>query len=264
MQTSMQQAQYNPAAVVDPNSFELRRCPFHPNYHVEVFCPKEGLEPSVMCIKCYLDPEISKKFNDEPLLALKDIIVKSVDKNNGKMSTQKSQLLGDRMESLEQKFLEFNTRDYLGIFERHVESQMKKLDQELDRMRDSLNAFREKFVQFYEKQLENLKAKEEEIKQKVTHYIEEKEEADQRSFRSLDDVLRELNTLTDFNEYQRFIKILYKKSQYSSEDEEGSSLKKIIDMMTNMRTLTANMKTIKIDTTILEGKQCFLLECELM
>src|SRR5438874_1318509 len=102
----------------EANAFELRRCSFHTNYNVEVYCAQENFEPSVMCIKCYLDPEISKRIRGEPLIAIRDLILKSIqiDSNQGTLFLQ------SKAEILEQKYIETTARDHVGVFKRHAEA----------------------------------------------------------------------------------------------------------------------------------------------
>lgn len=233
----------------EANAFELRRCPFHPNYNVEVYCAQENFEPSVMCIKCYLDPELSKRIRGEPLIAIRDLILKSLQID----STRGTLFLQSKAEILEQKFLEMVARDHVSIFKRHADTQMRKLDTEIERLKQSLDELRAKFVEFFEKQAKTLENKQDEIERKVYNFLLEKEEIEKRSYGSLEELLEELNSLEDFKEYEKFVRLLYKKSQFDEEGREGTSLKKIFDLIENKENLLTNMKAMRIDTGILEG-----------
>lgn len=242
-----QQIPDNPAEL---NAFELRRCPFHPNYNVEVYCSKENWEPSVMCIKCYLDPEVSKRIRGEPLIAIRDLILKSIQID----STHGALFLDSKAEILEQKYIELAARDHVGVFKRHADIQLRKLDVEIDRLKQSLDDLRGKFIQFFEKQVKILENKQDDIERKVYNFLLEKEEMEKKSFGTLEELVRELNALEEFKDYEKFVRLLYKKSQFDEEGKEGTTLKKIFDSIDDNGTLLTNMKSMKIDTGILEGK----------
>ena len=236
----------------DANAMELLPCPTHQKFRIEAFCPKEDHQPALLCIKCLLDPEISKEVRGSTLITIRDLIVKSIEKTS--RSQHNSSVVTPVKETLEQKFLEFTTKDYIGIFERHVESQMKKLDREIDRIQDSLQNLRAQFVTFFSKQSETLRNQEEELRKKVVEYIEEKDEIEKLHFTSVDDLLSELRMLEGSDDYERFIRTLYRKSVDTREDVEGSLLKKIGDMMVEQRSQVSTMKNMRIDTFVLEGK----------
>lgn len=234
----------------DLDAFELITCPIHPNYRVEAFCPKDTLKSGLLCIKCILHPDISKEIRSDSLIAIKDLISKSAE-----LATNASYQsdLDAAQESFDKKFLDYSTKDYVASYDRHVETQMSKLDQELDRIREALNGLREQFVQFFQNQAETLRKADEEFKQKALEYFEEKEKLEKMTFGSVYDILRELTLIPQFVEYEKFIRVLYDKLMIARGDKEASLTKKMMNMMEDVKTQASGMRTLKVDTKILEG-----------
>ena len=231
---------------LDLQTFELIKCQTHPAYRVEAFSAKDTLKSGLLCIKCILSPEVSKEIRGD-LIAIKDLISKSVGKGGVASALRKAP------DPFDKKFLEFSQRDYIGIFDRHVETQMDKLDKEIERVKEALLKLREQFVKFFEKQGQVLKSKDEELKQKAMQYFEEKEELEKRNFGSVNDILRELSTIQQFEDYERFIQLLFKKSALSRGDEDNALSKKLLTMMEDLRIQASNLKGMRIDTQVLQG-----------
>ena len=243
--------QEQPVSDIPPemSTFELRNCAFHPNYKVEVYCAKEDLQPSVMCIKCYLDPEVSKRIRGEPLIVLRDLILKGLRVER----TQGSNLFEGKTQILEQKYMELINKDHVVLFKRHIDTEMKKLDSEMDRIRQSLNELRDKFVQFFEKQLTVIENKYEVVEKKVFQFLDETNDLKKKSFGTLEVLLSELNAIDDFADYEKFISLLHKKGQFAEEGREGTPLKSTLDLIESTKVSLLNMKNTRIDTQILEG-----------
>ena len=233
-------------------TFELIQCPTHPGYGVEVFCTKESQDPSLLCVKCILDPEISKEIKGVRLIAIRDIITKSIEKS----TTDETRGFGnDASETLKQKYHEFNSRSYLESFERHVDNQMDKLDKELEKMRGSIQKLREQFAEFFEKQMDYLRKQNYGLKALVADHIEDRNEMDRMSFNSIDALLHELSAIENFQDYQKFIRLLYRKNSYADANGNDMMINKILGAMDRMRIQVLTMKSMKVDTRILEGEQ---------
>lgn len=241
---------------MDLQTFELPPCPIHRNFRIEAFCPKEGFAPALLCVKCILSPDFQKEARGDAIVPIRDLISKSVEKANRLMAS--SMNATPIKEGLEHKFLEYTTRDYVGVFERHIESQMKKLDREMDRIRESLDNLRGQFVNFFDKQVEGLRNSDEEIRAKVGEYIDEKNDVANMRFSSVEEVISELRIIEDFREYERFIRNLYKKSNDTRESGEGSLLKQITTLMEDLRSKVSTMKSMRVDTMLLEGTYSFV------
>ena len=231
-------------------SFELISCPAHPGFGVEIFCAKENFQHSLLCIKCILDPHISKETRGANMIAIRDVITKSVEKTNLVASMQANLLVS---ETIEQQYLEFDKKDYIRLLERHVENQMKKLDQNIEKVKESMQKLREQFVQFFGKQIQSIARKDEEIRKHMTSYVQEKDELNKVSFMSVGELLKELNKMKGYRDYEKFVKLLYKRSSHPKEGGEDMLQKVIHEQMDRMKTQALSMKGTMVDTRILEG-----------
>ena len=102
------------------------------------------------------------------MIAIRDLITRSVEKTNLVASMQANLAIN---ETLEQQYLEFDKKDYIRLLERHVDHQMKKLDRDIDKIKESLQKLREQFVQFFGKQIQTITRQDEEIKKQMTRYV---------------------------------------------------------------------------------------------
>jgi len=241
----------SPKPQFELHSFDLLPCPIHPGFAVEVFCSRENYQPSLLCIKCILDPDISKDIRGIDLIAIRDLIFETVQKANHPTTSSANQLA---CEHFERSYLEFDRRDYLRVFERHVENQMKKLDRDMEKIRESLQKLREQFVHFFSKQTEALTRYDDEIKKKMQQYVVEKDEINKASFYVLSDLLRELREKQTYKEYEKFIRLLHKKCHGIQDSEDNLLQRKILELMDEMKTQTIIMKGMKVDTQILDSK----------
>lgn len=237
----------------DEQPYEQFACPFHPRYKLQVLCTKEGFNPSLLCIGCLIDPTNEKRLKGENLggeniVPIHDIIIKGVT-----TSSRSATPIQFAKENIEQRFAEFSSRDYVGIYERHVEGQMKRLDREIGKIKDSLEDLRFQFKTFFEKQVDYLKGKEEELKSKVNEYVDEREKIENLRFSSPEEIIDEIKNITDIRDYERFIKMLYHRGYANAGLGNSSMLQGVLDLMNTLKERVSVMKTSKIDTGKLEG-----------
>lgn len=238
-------------------SYELISCPTHPGFGVEIFCAKDNFQPALLCIKCILDPQVSKETRGGNMIAIRDVITKSVEKTQ-LIASMQSNLLPS--ENLEQQYLEFEKKDYIRSLERHAERQMKKLDQDIEKVKESLQKLRQQFAVFFGRQIQTLTKKDEEIKKHMAAYIQEKDELNKVSFLSVGELLKELSKLNNFRDYEKFVKLLYKRSNHPKESGEDYLQKIIFDLMDRMKSQAHSMKGTMVDTRILEGELYIVFE----
>ena len=74
------------------------------------------------------------------------------------------------------------------------------------------------------------------------------------SFFTVAELLRELSTMKNYREYEKFVKLLYKRSNQPKEGGEDAMQRMIFESMDRMRTQALSMKGTMVDTRILEGK----------
>ena len=231
------------------HTFELIQCRSHPEFRVEAFCSKENVHPGLLCIKCLLDPAKAKEIQGD-LTAIKDIITKSVEKKNyGAYGMGLSEISN---ENLEERVLQLSTKDHVGTFEKHVEVQIKKLDREIERLKDSLNDLRSQFVEYFKKQTEVLQVRDMDLKRKVYQFFQDKEELQNMEFATVPELLRKLRVIYDYEQYENFIRILHKKASVN-EEGDGSIKSKLLGLIDEINTEAAKSKNLRVDTKIIEG-----------
>lgn len=231
----------------DGRSHEQFTCPLHVGYKVEVLCPKENFHRPLLCIKCLIDPEIEKQLKGENLIALNDLIRRGITNNESNTHAQYAK------EAMEKKYFDFTSRDYIGIYDRYVESQMKRLDREIERFKESLEELRFQINQVYEKQSKLLKAQDEELRKKVMDYIEEQVEIENLGKSTPEDIMEAIRRMDNIKEYERFMKALYYRSVSGEGAFESVVVNGISEMMKELKNKVNSMKGCKIDTSKIEG-----------
>lgn len=228
--------------------YEPFYCTRHPQHKLEVLCTKENFQPSLLCIRCLTENSTKESVKAEDLKLIQDIIDK------GTTNPQTTTVIQFAKEKFEQKFTDFSARDYLGIYERHVQGQMQKLDREIGRIKDSLEDLRFQFQTYFEKQVVHLKDKEEDVKKKATEYIEERDKIENLRFLTPQEIVEEIRQIPNVKDYEKFVKMLYHRSSDSQGGIENTMLQGVFEAMDNFKENMNLLKTCKLDTAKLEGK----------
>ena len=230
-------------------------CPLHTGYKVAVLFPKEGFTRPLLCVKCLIDPEIERQLKGENLIALNDLIHRSSTSNHSNVNVQLAK------EKLEKKYSEFKSRDYLGVYDRHVEMQMRKLDREIEKFKEVLEELRFQISQVYEGHSKNLRAQEEHLTRKITEYIDEQDEIENLGKSTQEDINEAIRRMDDIKEYEMLMKALYRRSSFSQSGFENLALKSIVSFIDDLKDRVNSMKNFRIDTTKMEGKLLSLIFC---
>lgn len=226
--------------------FEPFNCPTHPGYKLEVMCTKENFTPSLLCVKCIIDPEIHKQ--NESFVPIHEAISRGI-------STRISQSqLQQAKDKLEKRLIEFTSIDYLGVYERHTETQMKKLEREIGRIKESLDSLHAHFKQLFDKEQKYLNDKQEEIKARIQEFIDEQEQIDTLDNFTAEEILQAIEKMTNVKEYEKLVKVLYHRGSLSERGSEGIMVSEIFAVMDDLKNKVNTMKNYRIDTSKLEGK----------
>lgn len=226
--------------------YERFYCSRHPGNKIQVLCTKENFRPSLMCVKCIIDPEVLRVVRSENMLPIHDVINRAISENHIDTQTQSVK------ETLEQKFTDFASRDYAGVYDKHVEVQLKKLDREIEKVKESLDELRYQFQRIFEKQSSDLRSKEEDLKRRCKEYIEEQEHIENLRFATSTDIIEAILQMNDVEEYERFLKALFHRSAQGM--NENLFINEFFDTTNSFRERVNAMKNCKIDTSLLEGK----------
>ena len=237
----------------DNHPYERFYCNTHLGNKIQVLCTKEGFRPALMCVKCIIDPEVLRLVKSENMVPIHDVINRAI--SDDRTDTH-SQLV---KETLEQKFTEFVSRDYAGVYDRHVESQMKKLDREIERVKESLDELRFQFHKIFEKQATDLRNKEGDLRRRCKEYIEEQEHIENLRTATSTDIIETIRHMSNVDDYERFLKALYHRSSRGMND--NTILREFFDTMNSFRDRVNTMKNCKIDTSKIEGIYNDLVDC---
>lgn len=229
----------------DDQLFDHLSCPLHPGFKIQALCPKENFHPSLLCIKCMIDPNIIKL---ESFVPIQDIINKATTITQLDAETQASR------EAFKNKILDFSSKDYLDSFERHAEAQIKKLRIEIERVKDSLDGMESQFKKLFEKQYKFLKSREHDLKKRINEYVVDQEQLQRFLNLTSEEIIETIKKTTSVKEYEKFIKILYHRGSPDQRATESAMINGIMEVMDDLKDKTHKMKSYKIETSILEGK----------
>lgn len=228
------------------NAFENFTCPTHPGYKLEALCTKENFSPSLLCVKCLIDPEVHKQ--SDSFVPIDEVI------NKGTAAPTSEQLMMSAREKLERKFVEFSAVDYLAIFERHSDTQLMKLNKEIVKIKESLDDLMLQFKQLFEKESNYLKEKHEEIKVKTQQFIDEQESMEGLQDLTREEILDALTKLNSIKDYERILKVLHHRASMTGGATENVLVNEIFEIMDDIKSKVNTVKNQKIDTSRLEGK----------
>ena len=231
----------------DTHPVDHLSCPMHPGFKLQGLCPEETY-PSLLCIKCMIDPEIEKRVKFETVVAIQDVINRVTVINE-----MEAQVQIDR-DTLKNTILEFGSKDYLRSFERHVDSQMKKLHREIQRTKDSLDEMEVQFKRLFEKQQKHLQMREDELKQRINEYVADQDELKQFLNLTPQQIMEAIRKISTIKEYERFLRVLYQRGSPDQRAIQTSMIKGITEVMEDLSDKVTKMKNFKIQTSLLEGK----------
>ena len=227
--------------------FDHLSCPLHPGFKIQALCPKENFYPSLLCVKCMIDPDIEKRMKPESFIAIQDIILKAT--ANTELDAQS---LADR-EAFKNKIVDFSSKGYLDSFERHADSQIKKLQFEIEKVKEGLDVMESQFKKLFDKQFKYLKSKEHDFKKKINEYVIDQEQLQQFLNLTQEEIIETIKKTTTVKEYEKFIKILYYRGRPDQRAIETSMINEILEAMDDLKDKSNKMKSYKIETSFLEG-----------
>ena len=226
--------------------FEPFYCPTHPSCKIEALCTKEGFQPSLMCVKCLIDPKIQKQVRAEQVVPIHDIINKAASPSVASIRTDAMK------EKLEKRFSEFTSKDHVEAFDEHIKTQMRKLDREFESIKESLEELRFQFQQIFEKQSHDLRKREEELVLMFKDFMKEQELIDSLTGATLVDIVSTIQRMDDIKDYERFLKALHLRNTFTNPMVESLHLQELFSCVTNFKSRINAMRRCRIDTSKLE------------
>lgn len=238
-----------------PN-WENFKCEIHPQFKIDALNVNKNTDNfTLLCIKCIIEGDVLKTNSEEKLVTIKELL-QSCTKS---IIFQKNTILRSR-DGLQDKFLGFLTRDYIGIYERHLEEQYQLVDQEIADIIENLHAVRAKYKEYYNNELETLKSQGTEIKTKINRFLEENIDQERPTFLSQGEIYEQLGKITSHEELLGFLKELYLKSKESVDDVTSTDdCKNLLESMESLKTKALNLKDSEVETSQFEGNYCFFM-----
>ena len=233
----------------DLPNWENFKCLYHPDFRVDVFCyEKDCKSHSLLCIKCILESDSRNTHRGHNLMTIKEIIgkcVETIQHNNNKILKTR--------DGLQDKFIDFLTKDYVNIHEKHIEKQFDKVDHEIKMLIDLLDQLRKRYKEHFEKDIIEVRLNNGQIKSKINKFIDDHSEFMKMKYNNIEDIYNEIKKITTYEEFEYFVRELYKKSSEDLKDIESPNFKQILDMMEDIKEKVNTAKTREIDTNKFTG-----------
>jgi hypothetical protein len=235
-------------------AWENQKCPDHPQFKIDAICVNEDKkELRLSCIKCIIEDKTYSAANGNKLLCLKELIQKCID-------TLVSQ--GDKQQKsrdgLQDRFLNFLTKDYIAIYEQHVETQYKQVESEIQDLINNLTLLRDKFRDHFSYEVEDLRKKGEIIRAKIKEFLDQNPETDQPKISSINDIhekLMRINTREDLHLVMRELYLRSKEDYIDDSDFQDATstlqmMNEIKDRCTTIKDREINLSPIECTTLI--------------
>ena len=240
---------------IDLSSWENYKCLYHPDFRVDIFCYEEDCKShSLLCIKCILESENINTHKGHNLITIKEIIgkcIETIQDNNHKILKSN--------DGLQDKFIDFLTKDYVSLYERHVDIQFNKVDHEIEELIDLLNELRDRYKQHFHKDTVELKMRSEQIKSKINKFIDDHSEFMKTKYNDIEEVYNELKEIASYEEFEYFIREIYKKSYEDLKDIESPNFKQILDLMEDIKKKDNSARAYEVDIKRFAGNSQFFL-----
>lgn len=221
-------------------------CRIHPGFKLQVLCPKEDFQPPLLCTKCLLDPEIERRLKGQPLIAIQEVI------NKGASVMPRESVSQQSRDALRAKIIDYSNKDYVGTFERHTDTQLKKLQREIEKVKESLDELQIQFKNLFEKQQKHLKDKEEELKSRIEAYFDEQEQMESLFYSSPEEIMEVIRKTSNVKEFEAIVKMLYHRGSQNHKAIASGMMNKIYEIMDDVEEKVNKMRNCKIHTSLLE------------
>ena len=227
--------------------YEHLFCPTHREYPLQILCTKENFTPSLLCIKCLIDPAIQRHVSGDDLIYIRDAVSKGLSDDVSESQIQVAK------EKLENKFTEFTSVDYLGKYEQHSHTQLKKIEREFLGIKERLDYIYSQFKHLFDKQFKLLEEKQEGLTFKIKEFIDEQEEVDNLRNSSPKQVTQYLRGIGEPKHYGRLVKALHQRGKLNEGMTDGTMLEKIFDIIDGLKCDVSILTDFCIETTPFKG-----------
>ena len=209
---------------------------------------------SLLCIKCIIADNFFKNNADCKLVTIKELLVTC----SNTLFSQKNSMVKSR-DGLQDKFLGFVTRDYLGVYEKHLEGQYERIDSEITDLIDKLNQVRQKYREHYSGELQAIREQGSEIKEKISRFLESNGDTAKPAFSSLSEIYDQIDQLKNQEELTGFLQDLYIKSSEGVEDVTCSDeSRRLLASLEDVKEKASNLKNNELELSSFESKLFYM------
>lgn len=232
-----------------PN-WENFKCEAHPQLQIQALgFNKSNKNFALVCIKCIIEGDYFKTGGEDESITIKDLL----DSYSKTLSAYRKTPLKNK-EALQEKFMSFLIKDYMGTYERHLESQYEKVDQEIVEVIEMLTRLRDKYKQYYHLELDQVRENTVEMKSKINRLLENTKDQEGTSYSSMSDVYAQMSKITEHDELLDFLRDLYHKSKEQNDDASyGDDCRKLLANMESFKDKALTCKSKEVQISALEG-----------
>lgn len=231
-----------------PN-WENFKCEAHPQLQIQALgFNKSNKNFALVCIKCIIEGDYFKTGGEDESITIKDLL----DSYSKTLSSYRKTPLKNK-EALQEKFMSFLIKDYMGTYERHLEAQSEKVDHEIVEVIEMLTKLRDKYKQYYNSELELVRDQASEMKSKINKLLENTKDQEGISYSSMTDVYAQMAKISEHDELLDFLRELYHKSKEQSDDASyGDDCRKLLANMDSFKEKALTCKTKDVQLSAFE------------
>jgi len=231
-------------------NLENFRCEFHPQFKIDALNMNKVTNTITFhCIKCIIEGDGARS-EDEKLITIKELLHNCYETfERRKRNYRKSR------DGVKDRLLGFLTKEYLGTYDKLLESQYDLVDKKLSGLIDRLSLVRERYREYYRTELETLKEQGSEIKEKINSFYDENNQGEEKpQYNSINEIYDQFNKISRKEELQEFLQELHLDSIQRIEDVTGTDdCKRLIGITESIKAKAKNANENPPDLSNFEG-----------
>lgn len=235
-------------------NWENFKCEVHPQLQIQALHHNKRNDTfSLVCVKCIIEGDYFTDGEDESI-TVKDLLDTVEEKIRARRSGSY-----DSPENIQEKFVNFLLKDYIGTYERYLESQASQIDTAIEETIEKLTKVREKYRQYYSKQLAYVRDQGTDIKDEINKLLENEGNQSSTGLTSMNEIYKRIDKVETQEELLDLFSDLYKKTK-----EQGTDMKvtdsshRLLERMETFKEKALSVKGREIDISRFEGKVVIL------
>lgn len=257
LDTSNQRFEQDEAPVhfdIELPSWNTVKCERHPQFKVDALNIDEDCyddDTKLLCLKCILEGDYWGSTNAKKIVTIKELMQKCSE------NLKNIPTVNERpKDNLDEKFLDFLAEDYIGVYERHLETQYPIVDQQINCVIENLTKLKNKYKDIYAEELVSIRVKAEDIKKKIRKYLDENSGQENSNLSSLQQLLQQYNNVRTADELSKLLREIHRKSKETTENAASNidSHMQTLQIMEEFKVKASNLEVKEADLYYLQGK----------